>query len=332
MISEIDKKTIDLALAAINKEYGKNTITRGDATPVEVEVVSTGNFKLDIALQVGGLPKGRIVEIYGAEGLGKSLIASCCIAECQMAGGVAAYVDVEQAIDPTWLTHLGVDMEELVISQPEWGEQALDIVEHLVKTNVFDVIVVDSVAALAPKAELEGEMEDQHIGLQPRLMAHALRKINPYLKASGTCLIFINQIRDKIGYMQQGTTSPGGRALKFWASVRLELKSIGEIKDKKTNEILGTRVKVMVKKNKVGSPGKSVEYDVLHGVGFNNFGSILELAERFGLIIKKGGGYYYLPGEEKSFAHGEDAAIGYLASDLEFTNNLKAEIINNVRR
>lgn len=331
MIKEVDKKAIDLAIAAINKQYGKNTVILGDAPTVDVETVSTGNFKLDIALKVGGLPKGRIVEIYGAEALGKSLIASSCIAECQMNGGIAAYVDVEQAIDPSWMMHLGVSMEELTITQPEWGEQALDIVETLVKTGAYDVIVVDSVAALTPKAELEGEMEDQHIGLQPRLMAHALRKINPYLKNSGTCLIFINQIRDKIGYMQQGTTSPGGRALKFWASVRIELKSMGEIKDKKTNEVIGTRVKALVKKNKVGAPGKSVEYDVLHGVGFNNFGSILELAEKFKLIDKKGGGYYYLPGEEKSFAHGEDAAISFLASDLDFTNQLKAEIIKNVK-
>lgn len=329
MINEINQKALELAIAALNKEHGKNTVVLGNTLPEDVPVISTGNLKLDLGLGVGGLPKGRIIEIYGAEALGKSLISLSAIAECQAAGGIAVLVDVEFALDPTWAKTLGVNMDELIICQPDTGETAFDVVEKFLKTGAVDIIVVDSVAALTPQAEMEAEMDEQQIGLQARLISKGLRKTKAIIANTETCMVFINQIRDKIGYMQQGTTSPGGRSLKFYSSVRIELKGVGQLKDKKTGEVSGNRVRATVTKNRVAAPYKTVEYDVLHGIGFNNFGSILEMAEKDGLLTKKGGGYYYLPGEANSFAHGEQQAIEYLASDLEFTNSLKAKIIQN---
>ncbi len=331
-MSKIEKKSVELAIAALDKEFGKNTVFRGNYLPEEVDVISTGNFKLDLALGVGGLPKGRIVEIFGAEALGKSLLSLSTAAECQKAGGVVGYIDAECDLDPTWASKLGVNMNDMYICQPDYGEAGLEVADKLIGTGEIDLLIVDSVAALVPKAELEGSMEDNHIGLQARMMAQALRKIRHSVSQTNTCLIFVNQIRDKIGFMQQGTTSPGGRSLKFAASVRIELKSMGQIKDaKNNNEAKGTRVKATVLKNKVAAPYKTTEYDVLHGIGFNNFGSVLELAKKFDLLSMKGGGYYYFPGEDKPFAQGETSAIEFLASDLDLYYDLQGRVMKEVK-
>jgi recombination protein RecA len=322
--SNTDLKALELAIAKLEKQFGKNTVIYGNILPEEIPVVSTSNFKLDLALGVGGLPKGRIVEIFGGEALGKSLIALGCVAECQKAGGRAAYIDVECDLDPEWAQKLGVDMSKLIIAQPESGEEALQIAEDLIKTGVIDLMVVDSVAAMTPKSEIEGNMDDMQVGAQARMMAKGLRKLRHPVAESNTCLVFINQIRDKIGFMQQGTTSPGGRSLKFAASVRIELKRISDIKST-AGESLGTRVKAIVIKNKVAAPMKAVEYDILHGQGFNNLGAVVELSERLGLI-RKSGAYYYRLGEEKSFAQGMNNAMEALSNDLKWFEELKKEI------
>lgn len=324
-MNNIDMQALQLAIAKLDKEFGKNTVIFGNTLPDKVDVVPSGNFKLDLALGVGGFPKGRIVEIFGGEALGKSLISLSTVAECQAAGGLAAYLDVECDLDPEWATKLGVNLDNLVVAQPEYGEQAFTILHDLIKTNLFDLIVVDSVAAMTPKSELEGEMEDLQVGAQARMMAKGLRKTRHAVLEAKTCVIFVNQIRDKIGFMQQGTTSPGGRALKFAASVRIELKRMGEAKDS-AGEVVGTKVKALIIKNKVARPMKAIEYNVLHGVGFSNFSMILDLADKHGLIIKKGGGYYFKVGEDKAFARGESDAVAYLASDLEWVEELKKAI------
>jgi recombination protein RecA len=262
-------------------------------------------------------------------------LALCLVAECQAQGGTAAYIDVECDLDPDWATKLGVKMDELIIAQPEYGEAALTIVETLVRSGQLDLIIVDSVAAMTPKAELDGEMEDQQVGLQARMMAKGLRKTRHAVMDTNTCLVFINQVRDKIGFMQQGTISPGGRALKFYSSVRIELKRLGDIKDtKNNNESKGTRVKAIISKNKVADPYKIAEYDIIHGLGFNNFGSTLELGEKYGFLARKGAYYYrIIDGNpaEKSFAQGETNAIEFLASDLDYTRSLQEEIKEHVK-
>lgn len=319
-----DLKSLELAIAKLEKQFGKNAVIFGTSAPEEIPVISTSNFKLDLALGVGGLPKGRIIEIFGGEALGKSLLALGAIAECQRDGGRAAYIDVECDLDPDWAQKLGVNLSELIIAQPESGEEALQIAEDLIKTGAIDLMVVDSVAAMTPKSEIEGNMDDMQVGAQARMMAKGLRKLRHPVAETNTCLVFINQIRDKIGFMQQGTTSPGGRSLKFAASVRIELKRISDVKSN-AGESLGTRVKAMVIKNKVAAPMKAVEYDVLHGHGFNNFGAVVELSERLGLI-RKSGAYYYKIGEEKSFAQGMNAAMEYLNNNPEWLEELKKEI------
>jgi recombination protein RecA len=318
-------KALELALAKLEKQYGKNTVFYGDMMPEEIPVISTGNLKLDLALGVGGLPRGRVIEIFGGEGLGKSLIALSTAANCQKEGGRVAFLDVECDLDPDWCRTLGVDVDKMMIAQPETGEETLEIAETLVKTGAVDLIVVDSVAAMSPKAEVEGSMEDNHIGLQARMMAQGLRKLRQPIAETNTCFVFLNQIRDKIGFMQQGTTSPGGRALKFAASVRIELKRMGDVKNKSTGESRGTEVKASVIKNKVARPMVSVTYEVLHGVGFNNYGSMLELGERFGLVTKRGA-YYYKPNDDKSFAQGEIAAIQYLMDNPDLADMLELEV------
>jgi len=329
MALNFDKKALDLAIASLEKEFGKNTVIYGDVLPVEVDVIPTGNFGLDLALQVGGLPKGRIVEIFGGEGLGKTLLSLSTVAECQAAGGLCAYIDTECDVDPDRAAQLGVNLQELVFAQPESGEEALEILDTLVRTGCFDLIVIDSVAAMTPKAELEADMDELQVGLQARMMAKGLRKTRHAIKENNVCVIFVNQIRDKIGFMANGgTTSPGGRALKFYSSVRIEFKKMKSLTDSKTGESTGNTVKALLLKNKVGRPMKSVEYDIMHGLGFNNFGFILGMAVKYKLLEKRGA-YYYKDGEEKSFAQGEIAAIQYLASDLELTNNLKEQIKKN---
>lgn len=319
------QKALDLAFAKIEKLYGKNAVFYGDILPEEVPVIPTGNLKLDLALGVGGLPRGRITEIFGAEALGKSLLAISTAANCQKAGGKVAYIDAECDLDPDWCKTLGLDIDKMIIAQPESGEEALEISETLVKTGAVDLVVVDSVAALSPKAEIEGTMEDNHIGLQARMMAQGLRKLRQPIAETNTGFIFLNQIRDKIGFMQQGTTSPGGRALKFAASVRIELKRMGDVKNAKDGTSRGTEVKAIIIKNKVAKPMVSVTYNVLHGIGIDNYGSLLELGERFALVTKRGA-YYYKGNDEKSFAQGEINAIEFLKENPDLTEMLELEI------
>lgn len=320
-----DQKHLDLALAKIEKQFGKNAVFLGSGLPEKVPVISTGNFRLDLALGVGGLPKGRIVEIFGAEGLGKSLIALSTAANCQAEGGRVAYIDVECDLDPDWCKALGVNVDDMLISQPESGEEALEIAETLIETGGMDLVVIDSVAAMTPKSELEGSMEDLQVGAQARMMAKGLRKLRQPVLETNTCLVFLNQIRDKIGFMQQGTTSPGGRALKFAASVRIELKRIGDVKNNSNGESVGTRVKAVVLKNKVARPAKTAEYEVLHGIGVNNFGAILEEAEKCGTIIRKGA-FYYRRGEDKYFAQGAAAAYTYMSDHPDFAQSVRFEV------
>lgn len=322
-------KSLELAIAKVNKDYGKGAVAYGNTDYEPEPAIPTGNFKLDLALGIGGLPKGRIVEIFGGEALGKSLLALNLVANVQAEGGNVLYVDAEHDLDPDWMQKIGVDVEKMLLHQPEYGEQGLQVALDLMKTGALDLIVIDSVAALTPKAELDGDIEDNHIGLQARMLAQALRSMRHEASRTGTCLVFINQIRDKIGFMQSGTTSPGGRALKFYASVRIELKNIGAVKEKGEN--VGTRVKAMVIKSKVSRPHRYAEYDVVHGKGFNNFGSILEMAIQYKLVIQKGAYYYLSDNLDKAFGHGEAAAIEYLASDMELTQLLQKQIIEIYR-
>lgn len=330
-MKEIDNKQLQLALAKLEKQFGKNTVILGDIIAEDVNVHSTGNFRLDIALGVGGLPKGRITEIFGPEALGKSLLAYGLVADCQRKGELALYIDAECDVHPEWAEKNGVDMKSLYLSQPSNGEEGLQIVIDLIATGAFSLVVVDSVAALTPQAEMDGSMEDMQVGAQARMMSKALRKVRESVKDTDTALVFINQVRDKIGFMANGgTTSPGGRALKFYSSVRIELKKMGDIKDK-NGESKGTRVKANVLKNKVATPMKTVEYDILHGHGFNNSGSILELAEKYGLVKRSGSWYSKVDlttGEvaDKSFAQGADQVILYMEDNPEWALTLADKV------
>ncbi len=283
------QKSVDAAISQIEKQFGKGSIMRlaGDAGSVPVEVIPTGALALDVALGAGGLPKGRIVEIYGNEGSGKTTLTLHVIAEAIKRGGTAAFVDAEHALNPELAERIGVDLENLLISQPDNGEEALEITDTLVRSGAFDVIVVDSVAALVPRAELEGEMGDTHVGLQARLMSQALRKLTGSISRSNTCVIFVNQIRIKIGVMfGNPETTSGGNALKFYSSVRMEIRRIGAIKD--GQNVTGNRVKVRVVKNKVAAPFKEAEMDLMFGEGFSREGGILDLAEIQGTVQKSG--------------------------------------------
>lgn len=293
MVKRVDndkkQKTVDAAISQIEKQFGKGSIMRlaGDAGSVPVEVIPTGALALDVALGAGGLPKGRIVEIYGNEGSGKTTLTLHVIAEAIKRGGTAAFVDAEHALNPELAERIGVDLENLLISQPDNGEEALEITDTLVRSGAFDVIVVDSVAALVPRAELEGEMGDTHVGLQARLMSQALRKLTGSISRSNTCVIFVNQIRMKIGVMfGNPETTSGGNALKFYSSVRMEIRRIGAIKD--GQNVTGNRVKVRVVKNKVAAPFKEAEMDLMFGEGFSREGGILDLAEIQGTVQKSG--------------------------------------------
>tara|TARA_B100000401_G_scaffold67661_1_gene40718 strand:+ start:796 stop:1773 length:978 start_codon:yes stop_codon:yes gene_type:complete len=292
-MADTKKQSLDNALKQIEKEYGQGTIMKlGTKDIVEVGSISTGSFSLDKALGIGGLPKGRVVEIYGPESSGKTTLTLQVIAECQKAGGSAAFIDAEHALDPEYAKALGVDIDELVVSQPDTGEQALEVTDTLIQSKSLDVIVIDSVAALVPRAELEGDMGDSHVGLQARLMSQALRKITGNIQKSNTMVIFINQIRMKIGVMfGSPETTTGGNALKFYSSVRLDIRRVGAIKD--GDEVVGNETRVKVVKNKVAPPFKVVDFQILYGKGINRIGEVIEYAVKKDIVEKSGSWYSY---------------------------------------
>ncbi len=286
-------KELELALAQIDKQYGKGVvISDGSYIDWDVEVLSTGNLIVDKMLGVGGMPTGRVIEIFGAEGLGKSMMALCMAAQAQRDGHKVLYIDAEHDLDPTWASFLGVDMDELILCQPDYGEQALDIAQMLMATGQIKLVIIDSVAALAPKTVIDGTIEDNHVAALPRMMSQAMAMLRPLTKKTGTCLVLLNQIRDKIGYGQSGTSSPGGRAIKFAASVRLELRRMGDVKDP-SGEVIGTKVQATTRKNKVATPHQTEVYHVLDGVGFDNWSPILESAVKHKILIKSGSWLYF---------------------------------------
>jgi recombination protein RecA len=318
------KKALAAALTQIERQFGKGSVMRlGDGTAMpDVEAISTGSLALDIALGIGGMPKGRVVEIYGPESSGKTTLTLQVIAECQKAGGTAAFIDAEHALDPTYAEKLGVNVTDLLISQPDTGEQALEIADMLVRSNAVDVVVIDSVAALTPKAEIEGEMGDSHMGLQARLMSQALRKLTANIKRSNTLVIFINQIRMKIGVMfGSPETTTGGNALKFYASVRLDIRRIGSIK--KGDEVIGNDTRVKVVKNKMAPPFKQAEFEILYGEGCSREGEIIDLGVKQGLIDKAGAWYSY---QGERIGQGKDNARGYLKENPELAQRLEREL------
>jgi recombination protein RecA len=327
------QKAIELALSSIEKEYGKGSIMRlkdGESILNDVEAIPTGSIGLDIALGIGGYPKGRIIEIYGPESSGKTTLTLHAIASVQRAGGVAAFIDAEHALDPAYARKLGVKTDELLVSQPDYGEQALEIADMLVRSNAVDVIIVDSVAALVPKAEIEGDMGDSHVGLQARLMSQALRKLTGTVARSNCLLVFINQIRMKIGVMfGSPETTTGGNALKFYASVRLDIRRIGQIKeaassDKKDPVAIGNRTRVKVVKNKMAPPFREVEFDILYGHGISKSGDIIDLASDLG-IVEKSGAWFSFNGER--IGQGRENAKTYLEQHPQLMDKLEAMIL-----
>ena len=323
-MDENRKKALAAALSQIEKQFGKGSVMRmGDANAVRnIETVSTGSLSLDLALGVGGVPKGRIVEIYGPESSGKTTMTLHIVAEAQKAGGTCAFVDAEHALDPVYSEKLGVDMDELLVSQPDTGEQALEITDMLVRSGAVDVVVVDSVAALTPKAEIEGEMGDSHVGLQARLMSQALRKLTANIKRSNCVVIFINQIRMKIGVMfGSPETTTGGNALKFYASVRLDIRRTGAIK--KGDEVVGNETRVKVVKNKVAPPFRQATFEILYGEGVSREGEIIELGVGQGLIEKSGAWYSY---NGDRIGQGRENVRNFLKENPEITRQLEAQI------
>ncbi len=321
---ENKNKALQAALVQIERQCGKGSIMRmGDGTAIpDIEAISTGSLGLDIALGIGGLPKGRIIEIYGPESSGKTTLTLQVIAECQKMGGTAAFIDAEHALDPSYAEKLGVKLEELLISQPDTGEQALEITDMLVRSAAVDVVVIDSVAALTPKAEIEGDMGDSHVGLQARLMSQALRKLTANIKRSNTLVIFINQIRMKIGVMfGSPETTTGGNALKFYASVRLDIRRIGSIK--KGEEVTGNETRVKVVKNKVAPPFKTAEFDILYNEGISRESEVINLASQLGLIEKSGAWYSY---NQEKIGQGKDNVRLYLKENPALSHTLEQQI------
>lgn len=319
------KKALDIALNQIEKQFGKGSIMRlGENSKIDLDFIPTGSIDLDIALGIGGVPRGRIVEIYGPESSGKTTIALHVIAEAQKNGGIAAFIDAEHALDPGYARKLGVDIENLIISQPDTGEQALEITEALVRSGAVDVIVIDSVAALVPRAEIEGDMGDSHVGLQARLMSQALRKLAGAISKSHTTCIFINQLREKVGIMfGNPETTSGGRALKFYASVRLDVRRIDSIKQ--GDEIVGNRTRVKVVKNKVAPPFKQAEFDIMYGGGISREGSVLDSGVAAGIVNKAGSWFSY---NDQKLGQGRENSKEFLKTNPE----IYAEIENLVRR
>jgi recombination protein RecA len=322
-MDENKSKALTAALSQIEKQFGKNTVMRlGDNTVQAIEAVSTGSLSLDIALGIGGLPKGRIVEIYGPESSGKTTMTLQVIAECQKAGGTAAFIDAEHALDPQYARKLGVDIDNLLVSQPDHGEQALEIADMLVRSGAVDLIVVDSVAALTPKAEIEGEMGDSHMGLQARLMSQALRKITGNAKRSNCMVIFINQIRMKIGVMfGSPETTTGGNALKFYASVRLDIRRIGQVKE--GDEIVGSETKVKVVKNKMAPPFREALFQIMYGKGTNRLGELVDLAANQEIVQKSGAWYAY---KGNKIGQGKNNVIRYFEENPAIAAEIDAQV------
>ena len=326
-------KAIDLAMATIEKEYGKGSIMRlkeGASLNADVQTVPTGSLGLDIALGIGGYPRGRIMEIYGPESSGKTTLTLHAIAQIQKAGGVAAFIDAEHALDPAYARKLGVKTDELLVSQPDYGEQALEIADMLVRSNAVDMVVIDSVAALVPKAEIEGDMGDSHVGLQARLMSQALRKLTSNVARSNTLLFFINQIRMKIGVMfGSPETTTGGNALKFYSSVRLDIRRIGAIKEAastsgKDPAVVGNRTRVKVVKNKLAPPFREVEFDILYGQGISRSGDVVDMASELG-IIEKSGAWFSFNGER--IGQGRENAKAFLEQHPELTDKIESMVL-----
>jgi len=326
--SSMDKtKALSAALSQIERQFGKGSVMRlgKNDRAMEIETISSGSLGLDIALGVGGLPKGRVIEIYGPESSGKTTLALHCVAEAQKKGGICAFIDAEHALDPVYARKLGVNVDELLISQPDHGEQALEIADTLVRSGAVDVLIVDSVAALVPRAELEGEMGDALPGLQARLMSQALRKLTASINKSHTMVIFINQIRMKIGVMYGSPeTTTGGNALKFYASVRLDIRRIGAIKER--DEVVGNQTRVKVVKNKLAPPFKQVEFDIMYGEGVSKMGEILDLGVKAGLVEKSGAWFSY---DSQRLGQGRENAKAFLKANPEITSKIEAAIRQN---
>ncbi len=324
MAKEDKLKALDAAIAQIEKQYGKGSVMKlGDnASNMNVETVPTGSLSLDIALGLGGLPKGRVIEIYGPESSGKTTVALHCVAEVQKQGGIAGFIDAEHALDPVYAKNIGVDIDNLYISQPDCGEQALEITETMVRSGAVDVVVVDSVAALVPKAEIDGDMGDSHVGLQARLMSQALRKLTGVISKSNCIVIFINQLREKVGIMfGNPETTTGGRALKFYSSIRLDVRRTESLKQ--AGEVVGNHVRVKVVKNKVAPPFKEAEFDIMFGQGISKEGDILDLAVDIGVINKSGAWYAY---EGEKIGQGRENAKIYLHDNPAFCDMIEQKV------
>jgi len=317
-------KALEAALAQIDRNFGKGSVMRlGDETRAPVEVISTGSTALDVALGIGGLPRGRIIEIYGPESSGKTTVALHAVASAQKAGGIAAFIDAEHALDPDYAKKLGVDTDALLVSQPDTGEQALEIADMLIRSGALDIIVIDSVAALVPKAEIEGEMGDSHVGLQARLMSQALRKITGALNTSGTTAIFINQLREKIGvFFGSPETTTGGKALKFYASVRMDIRRIETLKE--GTDSIGNRTRVKVVKNKMAPPFKQAEFDILYGVGISREGGLIDMGVDAGLVRKSGSWFTY---EGDQLGQGKENARKFLVDNKDLADEIEQKIL-----
>jgi recombination protein RecA len=317
------EKALDIAVSQIEKQFGKGSVMRlGERAATPIEVIPTGSIALDVALGIGGLPRGRVVEIYGPESSGKTTVALHAVANAQAAGGVAAFIDAEHALDPEYARSLGVDTDALLVSQPDTGEQALEIADMLVRSGALDVIVIDSVAALVPRAEIEGEMGDSHVGLQARLMSQALRKITGALSNSGTTAIFINQLREKIGVMfGSPETTTGGKALKFYASIRLDVRRIETLKD--GSDAVGNRTRVKVVKNKVAPPFKQAEFDIVYGHGISREGSLIDVGVEQGLIKKSGAWYTY---DSDQLGQGKENVRSFLRDNPDLADEIEKKI------